>query len=124
MPASRADRSTCPVPEHLGEVADPAQQAVRDARGAAGAPCDLVRRVLVDRNAEQLRAARDDARQVLGRIEVEADDVAEARASGAVSSPVRVVAPTRVNAGTGMRRALAYAPSPVWTSITSSSIAG
>ena len=33
----------------------------------------------LDRDAEQLRAAQDDLREILGRVEVEPDDVPEAR---------------------------------------------
>ena len=44
--------------------------------------------------------------------------------SGAVSSPVRVVAPTSVKGWSGICTALAKAPSPVMTSMTESSSAG
>src|ERR1700722_11909527 len=69
-------------PQDLGEVASPSQQAVGNARCAPRSPRDLVSGVLVDGHAEELRAARNDAGEVFGRVEVEADDVAEARAEG------------------------------------------
>src|SRR5262249_35146230 len=64
-------------PVHLREVAHAAQQPVGDARRAAAAPRDLERALGVDGDAQQRRRARDDARELLGRIEVEAVDDAE-----------------------------------------------
>ena len=72
----------------------------------------------------RLRAPLDDPREVLERVEVEADDVPKREWSGAVSSPVRVVAPTSVKGWSAIWIDEANAPSPVMTSMRKSSIAG
>ncbi len=64
----------------LGEVAHPAQQPVGDARRAAAPARELVEAGGVGGDPEDLRRALDDARQLLGRIEIEPVDDAEARA--------------------------------------------
>ena len=79
------------------EVAHAAQQAVRDARGAARAARDLERRVVVDRVRGDAGRTLHDVREVLGAVEVHAQRDAEARAHGRRQQPERVVAPTSVN---------------------------
>ena len=62
----------------VGVVAHAAQQAVGDARRAARAPRDLDAALFVHRRLEQAGAALDDARQLLGRVELQPRDDAEA----------------------------------------------
>jgi hypothetical protein len=62
----------------VGEVADAAQQAVGDARRAARPARDLEAAVGVDRTFQQARPSGDDARQLLGGVELEPGDDAEA----------------------------------------------
>ncbi len=64
----------------LGVVADAAQQAVGDARGAAGAHGDLGGAVAVDGNAEDFGGALDDEAELVVGVELEAQEDAEARA--------------------------------------------
>ena len=61
----------------LGEIADASQQPVDDARRTARAARDLERTVRIDVDLEQLRRAHDDARQLLGGVELEPRDDAE-----------------------------------------------
>ena len=68
------------VGPHLGEVAHPAQQAVRDARRAPAAPRDLPRALRLDGHAQDAGGARDDEREVGLGVEVEAVHDAEAAA--------------------------------------------
>ena len=76
-----------PVGAHLGVVAHPAQQAVGDPRGAAGAAGDLLGpRVLQDDPQDPCRAA-DDGGQVLHPVELQALDDAEAVAQGRGEQP-------------------------------------
>src|SRR6185503_12823472 len=63
---------------HFGVVAHPAQQAVGDARRAARAAGDFARPGAFDFDFEQARRTLDDARELVGRIELEARDDAEA----------------------------------------------
>ena len=63
---------------HLGDVADAAQDAVRDPRRAARAPGDLVGGVGLDLDAEDPRAAPDDRAELLGRVVVEPEREPEA----------------------------------------------
>ena len=73
-----------------GEVANPAQQPPRDARGAAGAAGDLARPVAGERHAEHPGAAAHDLFQLLGLIEAQprgdAETVAERGADKARTS--------------------------------------
>ena len=62
----------------LGPVAHAAQQAVGDARRAAGAPGDFQRAFVVDGGAQQVGGAADDALQLVGRVELQAGRDAEA----------------------------------------------
>jgi hypothetical protein len=62
----------------LGVVAHAAQQPVGDARRAARAARDLQRAGGVDGHVQQPRRARDDARQLLGRVELQPRHDAEA----------------------------------------------
>jgi hypothetical protein len=71
-----------PARPHLGVVADAAQEAVGDARGAPAATGDLGGARLVDRDPEDARRARDDEVQVGVRVEVEPVDDAEPAAQG------------------------------------------
>ena len=50
---------------------------------AAGAPADLLGAGVLDGNAEDARRAAHDGGQLVGRVEVEALDDAEARAAAA-----------------------------------------
>ena len=63
---------------HLGEIADAPQEPVDDPRRAARAPGDLERALGVDLDLEEPGRARDDLRELRGRIELEACDDAEA----------------------------------------------
>jgi hypothetical protein len=54
----------------LGEVAGPAEEAVGDARGAAAAPGELVRSLLVDVDADEAGAAEDDLAEEVGGVVV------------------------------------------------------
>ena len=101
------------VGAHLRVVAHAAQQPVGDARRAARAPGDLDRRGVVDRHAEDPRRSADDLLEVGRRVEVEPVDDAEARRSGDVSSPARVVAPTSVNGSSGTFTDRALGPWPI-----------
>ncbi len=62
----------------VGVVAHAAQQAVGDAGRAARAARDLAGAPVVDRRLQQPRAAMHDARQLLGRVELQPRDDAEA----------------------------------------------
>ena len=62
----------------LGEVADALQEAVGDARRTAGAAGDLLRRVGLERHAQDPSGALHDRDQVGGVVVVEAGDEAEA----------------------------------------------
>ena len=59
--ASATSRVTCPC-LHFSEVAHAAQQAVGDARRARERRCDLQRTGIFHVHVEQVRGARDDAR--------------------------------------------------------------
>ena len=59
------------VVAHLGEVAHPSQQPVRDARRAAGTPGDLGGALLVEPDLEDAGRPPDDAREVVDRVIVE-----------------------------------------------------
>src|SRR5207253_3950983 len=72
---------------HLGEIAHAPQEAVGDARRAAGAPGDLPRASLVETHLELLRRAAHDLLQVAGRVVVEPVDDAEAVAQGTGEQP-------------------------------------
>ena len=87
------------LPPDLGEVAYPAQQAIGDSRRTAGALGDFRRALRLDLQAENAGRPTDDGRQVLDVVELQALDDTEAIASGLVSMPARVVAPTSVNGG-------------------------
>ncbi len=67
---------------HVGIVAHPAQQAVGDARSAAGAAGNLGRAVRVDDRTEQLGRTQHDASQFLGGIKLQPGDDAKAVAQG------------------------------------------
>ena len=67
---------------HLGVVADAAQQAVGDARGAARAQGDLGGAVLVDGHVHHFGGALDDEAQLVFGVELEAQQDAEAGAQG------------------------------------------
>ena len=67
----------------LGEVADPAQQAVGDARRAAGSPGDLAGTGGVDLHAQDAGRPRDDRLEVGRLVVVEPGDEAEAVAERA-----------------------------------------
>ena len=72
-------RSIAAAPADMREVAHPPQQAAGDARRAARAPGDLVRRrPRVMRDAEHARAAVDDLLQLLVGVEIEPHRNAEA----------------------------------------------
>ena len=90
------------VGAHLGEVADAAQEPVRDARRAARAARDLGGALALERHRRGSRAERrricSSSRLV---VEVEAEVAPKRSRSGEVSSPARVVAPTRVNGWSG-----------------------
>ena len=63
---------------HVGEVAHPAQQPVGDAWRAARAARDLEAAFGVERHLEQAGRAANDLRQLLGAVELEPGDDAEA----------------------------------------------
>ena len=67
-----------PSPFTSAIVAHAAQQPVGDARRAARAARDLEAAVGVDRHLEQAGRAADDARELLGAVELEPRDDAEA----------------------------------------------
>ena len=62
------------------EIADAAQQAIGDPRGAAAAPGDFGAAGFVHFYAQNFRRAIDDAQQIFRRIKFQAMDDAEARA--------------------------------------------
>ena len=70
------------VAAHLGVVADAAEQAVGNARSAAGAHGELGRAVAVDGHAEDVRGALDDEAQLVVGVELEPQQNAEAGAHG------------------------------------------
>src|ERR1700678_4533040 len=80
----------------FSEIADAAEQAIGDARGAAGAAGDFGAAGFVHFYAEDFRGTFDDQQQILRRIKFQAMDDAEARAqrrhdkSGARGAPMRV----------------------------------
>jgi hypothetical protein len=111
------------VAPHLGEVADPAQQAVGHAGRAPRALGDPRRPLLVDLDLQDPGRALDDGPQVGRRVEVEAADEAEAVAQRPETRPVRVVAPTRVKRGRSSRMERAVGPLPMRMSSLASSMA-
>jgi hypothetical protein len=62
------DRAVVP---HLGEVAHPTEQPVRDARGSPRPPRDLGRTLLVEPHVEDAGGTAHDAREVVDRVVVE-----------------------------------------------------
>ena len=67
-----------PCVPHLGDVADAAQDPVRDPRRAARAAGDLLGRVVGDLDAEDPRRAADDRRELARLVVVEPEGHAEA----------------------------------------------
>ena len=63
---------------HLGDVADPAEDAVRDARRPARTPRDLVRRLVGDLDAEDSGRATHDRRELALLVVAEPEGHAEA----------------------------------------------
>ena len=70
--ASAAASSTTPVAAHLGPVAHALEQAVGDARRPAAARGDRRGAAVVERDAEDLRRAAHDPREVVRRVGLEA----------------------------------------------------
>src|SRR5213596_1746749 len=98
-----------PVEFDLCVVAHTAEQAVGDARRAAGTARDLGRAVFLDRHLQDARRPQDDGLQLL---------------RGEVSDPARVVAPIRVNRGRSSLIVRVDGPCPMMRSSWKSSIAG
>ena len=67
---------------HLGVVADATQEAIGDARGAAGAHCNFGGAGLIDGYVEDVGGAFDDVAKVFVGVELEAEEDSEARAQG------------------------------------------
>ena len=67
---------------HLRDVADAAQDPVRDPRRAARAPRDLVGRRVLDRDVEDPRGAAHDGRELVCLVVAEAEGHPEAVAQG------------------------------------------
>ena len=65
------------VGAHLGVVAYALEQPVGDAGGAAGAPGDLERATVLERDAEDARRPFDDGDEIVDVVVVEAGDEAE-----------------------------------------------
>ncbi len=86
-PAWAAARSTVPGAPDVGVVAHPAQQAVGDAGRAPGPPGDLAGAGGVDVDLEDLGRPHHDGLEVLGLVEVEAGDEAEAVAQRTGDQP-------------------------------------
>ena len=63
---------------NLGIIAHPPQKPVRDTRRAARAACDLDRALGFDGDLEQLGRAGDDARELLGGVELQPGNDPEA----------------------------------------------
>src|SRR5262249_26278849 len=72
---------------HLGDVADAPQNPVRDAWRAAGAPRDLVRRLVGDLDREDPRRAADNVRELVRAVVVEPEGHAEAVAERGRQEP-------------------------------------
>src|SRR4029077_7318844 len=70
-----------------GKVANASEQAPGNARGAARAPGDLVRAVIGEREANHAGAARDNALQLFGSVEIEPDRNAETIAQRSGEEP-------------------------------------
>ena len=111
-------------PAHLGEVADPLQQAVRHPGRAARARGDRPGARLVDLHLEDARRAKHDPGELGRLVQLQPVGDAEAVRSGVVSRPVRVVAPISVKAGRSSETTAAPAPCPTVIGSFRSSIAG
>ena len=84
---------------------------------AARTARDLDAAFLVHRRVQQAGAALDDARQLLGGVELQPRHDAKAVAQRLVSMPARVVAPTRVKGCRSSLMLRAAGPSPIMMSI-------
>ena len=77
-----------PGARSMGEVADPAEQAARNPRGAPRAAGDLVGAVVGQLDAEQAGGAADDLLEFLDRVEIEPNRDAEAVAKRRGQQPL------------------------------------
>ena len=113
------------VGAHLGVVAHPLQQPVRDAGRSPGAARDLVGAVGLELDAEDRRDPAEDRGELVVRVVVEAGDEAEAVAQRpADRARCASSRPTSVKRGRSRRIVRALGPLPITTSNRKSSIAG